>query len=88
MFTWEPIYGELADRVLEYRENQPELIRITQDLIAKGLPGIALTDRFGDGTSGPLQEIDPFTFFSNFNRGITDAKSKGDPHGAEGQIPS
>ena len=76
MFTWEPIYGELADRVLEYRENQPELIRITQDLIAKGLPGIALTDRFGDGTSGPLQEIDPFTFFSNFNRGITDANRK------------
>ena len=71
------MYGELADRVLQYRDNQAELIRITQELSAKGLPAIAITDKFGDGSTGPLREIDPFTFFSNFNRGITDANRQG-----------
>jgi len=76
MFSWAPIYAELADEVLKLRDDQAELIRITKELGAKGLPVIALTDRFADGTEGPLEEIDPFTFFSNFNRGITDANRK------------
>jgi DNA polymerase III delta prime subunit len=34
---------------------------------------IATEDQFADGSKGRLREIDPFTFFSNVNRGITDA---------------
>ena len=73
MFTWVPIYAELADAILKLRDNQPELVRVTQDLTKKGLRAIPIDDRFGDGTTGQLREMDPFTFFTNFNRGITDA---------------
>ncbi len=73
MFSWVPIYAELADEVLKLRDNQTELIRITQDLGEKGLRAFPINDRFADGTTGVLREMDPFTFFANFNRQITDA---------------
>jgi len=73
MFSWVPIYAELADEVLKLRDNQTELIRITQDLAEKGLRAFPINDRFADGTTGVLREMDPFTFFANFNRQITDA---------------
>jgi hypothetical protein len=71
-FTWVPIYAELADKVLEYRERQAELIGLLERLRADGLPVNASGDQFADGTTGVMKEIDPFTFFSNFNRGVTD----------------
>ncbi len=32
---------------------------------------LAITDQAADGRQFPLNEIDPFTFFANFNRGTT-----------------
>ena len=37
----------------------------------EGLPTIPLED--GEDRKGTLDEIDPFTFFANFNRGITES---------------
>ena len=71
-FTWLPIYAELADKVLGYRDRQDELITLTERLRAKDLPVIATEDQFADGSAGTLREIDPFTFFANFNRSISD----------------
>ena len=73
MFSWVPFYAELADEVLKFRDDQPKLIQITQDLADKGLRAIPINDQFSDGTTGQVREMDPFTFFTNFNRGITEA---------------
>jgi 5-methylcytosine-specific restriction protein B len=35
-----------------------------------------LQDKFPDGSSGPLQDICPFTVMGTFNRGMTDANRK------------
>lgn len=71
-FPWIPIYQEIAQKILHYRERQIEVIEILTQLKNRGLPVIQLEDQQEDGQRIPLTEIDPFTFFSNFNRGIKD----------------
>lgn len=71
-FTWIPFYKELADKLLKYRDRQGELITILKKLKDQGLPVIRLIDEDKKGKEVPLKEIDPFTFFSSFNRGSTD----------------
>ena len=75
-FTWKPIYREIAEKLMEYRNRQGELIELLDSLGKKGLKVIKLNDRFADGTTGILREIDPFSFFSSFNRGLTDPNRK------------
>src|SRR5580704_6689229 len=65
-FTWIAIYTELAKKILGYRTRQTELLDMIKDLKRQGQKVIAIDD--GDA---PLQEIDPFTFFANFNRALT-----------------
>lgn len=60
-FTWVPIYKELGRKLLEYRDKQKELLRLWDDIRAKGVP-----------FPGPDKHIDPFTFFAGFNRGTKD----------------
>src|SRR5581483_8548089 len=71
-YTWKPIYRELALKLLDYKDRQGELIALLRDLEGQNLIVISLEDKFADGTRGILREIDPFTFFSSFNRGTTD----------------
>ncbi|MFC1609536.1 AAA family ATPase [Myxococcota bacterium] len=70
-FPWVPIFEELADKLLPYRDRQGELIALIDRMRAKGVPVFLTNDKFADGTTGTVRELDPFTFFSNFNRGIT-----------------
>jgi hypothetical protein len=70
-FDWVPFYEQLADRLLSYRTRQAELLSFLRDLRREGHKVSPLEDRTADGTSFPLTEIDPFTFFGTFNRGIT-----------------
>ena len=70
-FTWVPFYQELADVILEYRENQSHLIEFLEGLKSRGLPIINLQDKDEQGKSDLLTEIDPFTFYGVFNHGIT-----------------
>ncbi|MCL4475450.1 MAG: EVE domain-containing protein [Nitrospirae bacterium] len=69
-FTWVETYREIAAKLKEYGDRQEELITILNDLQKRGLPTISLMDRNAEGREIPLAEIDPFTFFANFNRGI------------------
>lgn len=69
-FTWVAIYKEIAAKLKGYKDRQEELIKILADLQKRGLPTISLTDKNEKGGEIPLKEIDPFTFFANFNRGI------------------
>lgn len=71
VFQWIEIYRELAERLLTYENRQVELIRILRE-IGKD-PAIAMMsvdDLDESGDRVPLQEIDPFTVFSAFNRQI------------------
>ena len=70
MFSWKPIYIELAQKLLAYRDKQGELLTWLQDMKQAALPAISVTDFKPEGTAITLLEIDPFTFFANFNRGI------------------
>lgn len=74
-FGWAPFYRELADRILNYRNDREELIRkVFRIADASGLPRLfkyLRTDHDENGKSKDISDIDPFTVFGPFNRGIT-----------------
>lgn len=66
-FDWIPIYQELADALLPYRGDRAALIAKLEAIYAslsKALPKL-------DSVVPPV-DIDPFTLFGVFNKGITD----------------
>ena len=69
-FTWIPIYGETARRLLDWEGRQAELIAFLEQLRKDGLKVTPLSDQDDQGARFLLTEIDPFTFFGVFNRGI------------------
>jgi 5-methylcytosine-specific restriction protein B len=71
-FTWIPLYRELATRLIEWEDKQPELIALLEQMRTDGVKVTRLMDRDATGAAFPLAEIDPFTFFATFNRGIRD----------------
>jgi hypothetical protein len=72
-FTWIPFYKELAQKLLEYKDRQSELIDYLDELHnQKGLLVISTKDQDSTGQEIRLNEIDLFTFFATFNRGIKD----------------
>lgn len=75
MFSWKPIYKEIAGRVLQFENRQSELLDLLKKFQKQNLAVILLTD-YVDRSKPAIQlsEIDPFTFFANFNRPITDGK--------------
>lgn len=75
-FTWIPLYKEIAQKLLEFENRQSELIELLNQIRDKGLPIFVLTDKDSDGNSFPLENIDPFTFYSCFNRKLTDQNRK------------
>ncbi|MCB0209664.1 MAG: AAA family ATPase [Anaerolineae bacterium] len=73
-FTWIDLYQELATVLSDWQERQTELIAFLEELRKQGCTITALQDKNRDGERFLLKEIDPFTFFGVFNRGITDNK--------------
>lgn len=71
-FTWIPIYQELAEELAEWQNRQAELIDFLEDLRSQGYVISPLMDKDEDGARFLLKELDPFTFFGVFNRGIRD----------------
>jgi 5-methylcytosine-specific restriction enzyme B len=71
-FSWIPIYQKIAQEILKYENNQKGLIQLIIQLQNHGLPTISLKDKNAKDEEIPLKEIDPFTFFATWNRGITD----------------
>ena len=72
MFTWKPIYTEIARKLPEFENNNGELVTLMNDWHKKGLKVSSVVDKDADDVEIPLNEIDPFSFFANFNRGATD----------------
>lgn len=70
-YTWIPFYEELALKLLSYKANRRALIEHLQsayDGISMSLPKL-------DSTVIPA-DIDPFTVYGLFNKGITEANRK------------
>lgn len=70
-FTWTCFYAELADRLLEYRDDRSKLIRKLGSVYGK----IGLKLPKLDSEEIPA-DIDPYTVFGLFNKGITEANRK------------
>jgi len=73
LFTWVPIQTEAVAKILSLEDNHGELLSALENLENAGLKTMPLNDKITEDTSGRLKDIDPFTFLSNFNRGVTDA---------------
>lgn len=71
-FTWIEIYQELADVLSGWQDRQTDIIAFLEDMRAKNYTITALQDKNRAGERFLLTEIDPFTFFGVFNRGIRD----------------
>lgn len=76
MFSWKPIYRELAQALIPFRNRQKELLAIITEMYEAGLLVINLKDVDKDDHKSDLSVIDPFTFFANFNRGTTEDNRK------------
>lgn len=75
-FAWTEFYTLLADRLLAFRERRDELVQGIHALSRGKTWMNVLQDRQADGTRMPLEDIDPFTVFALFNRGITASHKK------------
>ena len=73
-FTWMPFFQELAKALTDWESRQVELIAYLEGLRNQQLTVSSLMDKDEDGASFLLNEIDPFTFFGVFNRGISFAQ--------------
>ena len=71
-FTWINFYMEFADKLLEYKDNQRELISKIVKIYDEINIELATLDRDENGNSIIPYEIDPFTVFALFNKQITD----------------
>jgi 5-methylcytosine-specific restriction enzyme B len=72
-FQWTAFYEALADRLLAFRANRAPLVAGLHEIAARQAAPPNLTDRLPDGTSTPLQDIDPFTVYGLFNRKILES---------------
>ena len=67
-FKWTLFYSEFATSLLKYAENRVELIEKVKEIYK--LANIKLPTLEKDNN---IVDIDPFTVFGLFNKGITDA---------------
>lgn len=75
-FNWTRFYEAMADKLLTFRNRRDDLISGIHAIASKVGSLSNLQDQFGEGSSGPLKDICPFTAMGIFNRGITDANRK------------
>jgi 5-methylcytosine-specific restriction protein B len=76
-FRWIRFYQAIADALVTFSDNRNPLITFLQQLQPRveGL-GLLSGDQFDDGSKGFIRDIDPFTLFGLFNRGIKDSNRK------------
>ena len=67
-FTWIGFYEELANALQPYKENRPSLISKIREIYRKTGIRFPTLER-----NGELRDIDPFTVFGLFNKGISNA---------------
>jgi 5-methylcytosine-specific restriction protein B len=76
MFSWIPIHEETARHLVERRAKGEDILAVVREMNDRGLTVISLDDKDAAGQTVPLGDIDPFTFFSTFNRGIKESNRR------------
>jgi 5-methylcytosine-specific restriction protein B len=73
-FRWASFYLAIADALRTHRHDRQPLIRFLQEAQSR-VEGLNLLsgDQFSDGRKAFVADIDPFTLFGLFNRGIRDS---------------
>lgn len=71
-FTWIPFYKELAEKLIEYKDNRKPLVDFVYS--ADGL--LTYVDYLHNEDKTKFMDIDPFSFFAIFNRQISDDNRK------------
>lgn len=71
-FDWAPFYEEFAEKLLEYKDNRESLV----SKIKAAFDNVEKLDLPKLDDEGEFDDIDPFTVFSLFNRGLTDDNRK------------
>ena len=74
-FGWTSFYKEMADKLLTFRNRRDELVDGIHTIASKFQLSY-LEDQFADGSSGPLEDICPFTVIGIFNRKYDAANAK------------
>ena len=67
-FDWIPIYKELANKLLLYKNDRSELIKVLNEIFIK----VDMKNPFQDYDKN-IYDVCPFTVFASFNRGLTTA---------------
>ncbi len=85
---WVTFYAEFADKLLAFKDRRGELVSMIKDLY----PQVGL--KLPKLDEGDFEDIDPFTVYGLFNKGISDANrikiagALGDRLGVEAPVPS
>ena len=69
-FTWIPFYTEMAEKLLKYKDNRDELVKIVYGMNRQ------FVNYIKDDAGNDYPDIDPFSVFAIFNRKITDERRK------------
>ena len=70
-FGWIKFYSEFANNLLTHKDNRKPLVdnvHKSTEKVGNNIP----SDKFSDGTEGPIKDICPFTTMGLFNKGIKD----------------
>ena len=68
--TWVPFYNELAETLLQFKDDRKPLLDIILSLPNEHIAYLKEYD------GKPIKDIEPFSLFAIFNRGITESKKK------------
>lgn len=74
-FSWVPFFEDLADGLLDWKARRSELVTLVGKIRAKHQLS-TWHDKFSDGTSGVLGDIDPGTAMNIFNLGPTPTRKR------------
>jgi IMP dehydrogenase len=94
MFTWKPIYAEIAGRLPAFEKENHKLVELMIRLHERGLIVSSVSYRAEGDVEFRLVEVDAFSFFANFNRGVTNENRQAiiaaikDEWGLQADVPS
>ncbi len=89
-YKWVPFYEEFANKLLPYQNKRPELIKIIQNAYSETGIHFPTLEQNGEMPT----DIDPFTVFGLFNKGMSDvhrtqiASSLGRQLGVTAEVPT
>lgn len=66
-FDWIPIYKEIADNLIQFKDNRQPLIKMLDEIF---VDSVKLPNPFKDNHDGIVHDVCPFTVFASFNRNI------------------